>query len=96
MLNVVVITAGGTGGHLYPAQALAQQLLKQSPPFEILFAAAGLAKNRYFDRNRFLFKKSRVCLFYLLTYGSFLRELCIFLGALRKVLKFLKVLDRIL
>lgn len=52
----VLITAGGTGGHLYPAQALAQQLLKQ-PPSDVLFVAGGLAKNRYFESQRFPFQE---------------------------------------
>lgn len=52
----VVITAGGTGGHLYPAQALAQQLKKQTSS-EILFIAGGLKTNRYFDRNSFSFQE---------------------------------------
>ena len=44
----VVITAGGTGGHLYPAQALAQQLKKLSPSREVLFVAGGLLTSRFF------------------------------------------------
>jgi UDP-N-acetylglucosamine--N-acetylmuramyl-(pentapeptide) pyrophosphoryl-undecaprenol N-acetylglucosamine transferase len=46
----ILISAGGTGGHLYPAQALAQQLKKQAPDSDTLFVAAGLKTNRYFDR----------------------------------------------
>ncbi|MFI0434254.1 MAG: UDP-N-acetylglucosamine--N-acetylmuramyl-(pentapeptide) pyrophosphoryl-undecaprenol N-acetylglucosamine transferase [Parachlamydiaceae bacterium] len=53
----ILITAGGTGGHLYPAQALAQQLVKKGAPVDILFAAGGLAKNRYFDSQRFPFRE---------------------------------------
>lgn len=53
----VLITAGGTGGHLYPAQALAQQLLKQASPADVLFVAGGLSKNRYFDSGRFSFQE---------------------------------------
>lgn len=55
----VVITAGGTGGHLYPAQALAQQLRKQSnvPAPDVLFMAGGLNTNRYFDRGNFPFQE---------------------------------------
>lgn len=48
MSKRILITAGGTGGHIYPAQGLAQQL---TPEHEILFVAGGLQKNRYFDRN---------------------------------------------
>jgi UDP-N-acetylglucosamine--N-acetylmuramyl-(pentapeptide) pyrophosphoryl-undecaprenol N-acetylglucosamine transferase len=53
----VLITAGGTGGHLYPAQALAQQLMKQSPAADVLFVAGGLGKSRYFDRQQFPFQE---------------------------------------
>lgn len=53
----VLITAGGTGGHLYPAQALAQQLKNQTSPSEVLFVAGGLQMNRFFDRNQFHFEE---------------------------------------
>lgn len=52
----ILITAGGTGGHVFPAQALAQQLAKLNPTPEILFAAGGLSTNRYFDRAAFQFQ----------------------------------------
>jgi UDP-N-acetylglucosamine--N-acetylmuramyl-(pentapeptide) pyrophosphoryl-undecaprenol N-acetylglucosamine transferase len=57
----IVITAGGTGGHLYPAQALAQQLMQQSAASHILFVAGGLGANRYFDRHRFPFHEIACC-----------------------------------
>lgn len=53
----VLITAGGTGGHLYPAQGLAQQLKKLSNPCDVLFVAGGLNSNRYFDRAHFNFNE---------------------------------------
>lgn len=53
----IIIAAGGTGGHLFPAQALAQQLQQYSSPSDILFVSGGLGKNRYFDRDKFLFKE---------------------------------------
>lgn len=53
----VLITAGGTGGHVYPAQALAGQLLKHVSPSDILFVAAGLAKNRHFESHRYSFQE---------------------------------------
>jgi UDP-N-acetylglucosamine--N-acetylmuramyl-(pentapeptide) pyrophosphoryl-undecaprenol N-acetylglucosamine transferase len=53
----VLITAGGTGGHLYPAQALAQQLLHSSGAINVLFVAGGLGNNRYFDRSNFSFQE---------------------------------------
>lgn len=56
-LKKIVITAGGTGGHLYPAQALAQQLKKQTLPHEVLFVAGGLSSNRNFDQKNFPFRE---------------------------------------
>ncbi len=48
MCKKIVITVGGTGGHIYPAMALAQQLL-QDPNLTLLFAGGGLHGNRYFQ-----------------------------------------------
>ena len=49
----ILITAGGTGGHIFPAQGLAQQLSDH----DVLFVAGGLGTNRYFDRTLFSFKE---------------------------------------
>lgn len=53
----IVISAGGTGGHLFPAQALAEELTQQIPSVECLFIAGGLQTNRYFDRHNFSFQE---------------------------------------
>jgi len=52
----VLFAAGGTGGHLFPATALAEQLQRQYPSAKILFAGAALSRNAYFDKGSFLFK----------------------------------------
>ena len=39
-MNKVIISGGGTGGHVFPAIAIANQIKKQSPKTEILFIGA--------------------------------------------------------
>ena len=50
----VLIAAAGTGGHLFPAQALAHDLQKLG--IDVTFAGHGLSKNRYFRREEFSFE----------------------------------------
>jgi UDP-N-acetylglucosamine--N-acetylmuramyl-(pentapeptide) pyrophosphoryl-undecaprenol N-acetylglucosamine transferase len=50
MKRKVVIVAGGTGGHIYPAQSLARQMQKLDPQVDILFVGGGLKTNPYFDK----------------------------------------------
>lgn len=47
----VVIATGGTGGHIFPAQYLAEELLRQG--VDVLFVGGGLDTNRYFRKDRF-------------------------------------------
>ena len=49
----VMIATGGTGGHVYPAVALAQKIQDEWPDAEVLFVGGGLDSNRYFDRGVF-------------------------------------------
>ncbi len=53
MPKKIIIAAGGSGGHLYPAISLAKQLQLQSPNYELLFVAAGLDSNPFFDKDQF-------------------------------------------
>jgi len=52
----VLIATGGTGGHLLPAQRLAEQLQAQA---EVLFGGYKLSDSPYFDRERFSFEEIR-------------------------------------
>lgn len=54
MPKKILIATGGTGGHIYPAMALAQQFAKEDS--EVLFIGGGLSQNRYFDHSSFDFK----------------------------------------
>ncbi len=47
----IIIATGGTGGHIFPAQYLAEELVKQG--IEVLFVGGGLDTNRYFRKDRF-------------------------------------------
>lgn len=50
----ILITVGGTGGHVYPALALAQELKTSYPAsLEIQFAGGNLVANRYFEHGAF-------------------------------------------
>ncbi len=53
----ILICSGGTGGHVFPAQALAQQIMQRYKNVEILFAGGGLTANSYFDRKRFTYRE---------------------------------------
>jgi len=51
----VLITAGGTGGHIYPAEALAEQL--RAKGCDILFVGGKLSQNRYFHQNQYPYRE---------------------------------------
>lgn len=49
----ILIAVGGTGGHLYPAQALARQLIRFDESNVIMFAGGGLGENNFFAQKEF-------------------------------------------
>lgn len=51
----LIICAGGTGGHLYPAISVAEQIQSLQPNIEILFVGGGLAKNPFFQSSPYPF-----------------------------------------
>lgn len=53
MARRILITVGGTGGHIYPAIALAKQLKERYSDLYVAFAGGGLGKNVFFDRQAF-------------------------------------------
>jgi UDP-N-acetylglucosamine--N-acetylmuramyl-(pentapeptide) pyrophosphoryl-undecaprenol N-acetylglucosamine transferase len=56
MKKRVIITAGGTGGHIYPAISLAQQLTDKSSSVELLFVGGKLNENRFFSAHPYASK----------------------------------------
>ena len=56
-MNKILITTGGTGGHVYTAEALAQQLKKGNAPVELLFVGGGLSNNPYFARDKYSYEE---------------------------------------
>ena len=74
----VIIAAGGTGGHLLPAQEIARKL--QEKEIEVLFVGSGLKENAYFDRKNFQFHE-------ILAKTPFQKGLIRRLGALYALLK---------
>lgn len=57
MNKKIVIATGGTGGHIFPAMALATELSKRSPSTEIRFAGGALGSNPYFKDSSYAFKE---------------------------------------
>ncbi len=56
MSRKVIITVGGTGGHIFPALALAKQLQRSAPDVKLMFVGGNLATNPYFDQGTFLYR----------------------------------------
>ena len=64
MSKKILISAGGTGGHIYPALSLASQLKHAKQ--EVLFCGGNLEENRYFDKQAFSYRSVKC--------GSFLSK----------------------
>lgn len=56
MVKRALICTGGTGGHVFPALALAKQLKTEIPGIYIYFAGGGLSKNRFFEKESYPYK----------------------------------------
>lgn len=55
MKERILIALGGTGGHIFPAIAFAEELKDKLPSVEIEFIGGKLATNHYFDRSKYLY-----------------------------------------
>lgn len=58
MKKKLVMAVGGTGGHIYPAIALADQLKLENPHLDILFIGGKLEQNRYFEQGKYPYKST--------------------------------------
>lgn len=52
----VVITVGGTGGHVFPALGVAHELVIKRPSTEVFFLGGSLATNPYFEKDSFPYR----------------------------------------
>jgi UDP-N-acetylglucosamine--N-acetylmuramyl-(pentapeptide) pyrophosphoryl-undecaprenol N-acetylglucosamine transferase len=52
----IIITAGGTGGHIFPAIALGKQLMAADGSLELLYVGGNLDINPYFDKDLFRYQ----------------------------------------
>ncbi|MBS0630027.1 MAG: UDP-N-acetylglucosamine--N-acetylmuramyl-(pentapeptide) pyrophosphoryl-undecaprenol N-acetylglucosamine transferase [Verrucomicrobia bacterium] len=57
MRKKILLAVGGTGGHLFPAQALARDLKKLQSEIQILFGGGRLGSNHFFQKNQFPFRE---------------------------------------
>lgn len=53
----VLFAVGGTGGHLFPAQALARELKEKCENLDLLFVGSKLASNPFFQKSKFVFRE---------------------------------------
>ncbi len=52
----IIVAAGGSGGHLFPAVGLAEDLRGRHSGVDLVFCGGGLAKSAYFSRENFVFE----------------------------------------
>ncbi len=64
MLKKVIITGGGTGGHVFPAIAIANLLKKHNPEIDILFVTANGMEVPIIQKNNFPLKNVWISGFY--------------------------------
>ena len=61
-MKKIWIAVGGSGGHLYPAQTVAKELLAINPCYEIIFIGYGLSSSPFFEKNELFYDVRASCL----------------------------------
>ncbi|QJB55399.1 undecaprenyldiphospho-muramoylpentapeptide beta-N-acetylglucosaminyltransferase [Pseudodesulfovibrio sp. zrk46] len=57
VLNRVILTTGGTGGHIFPALAVADELRRRNPNVDILFIGGSGPEGKLADKHKIRFRE---------------------------------------
>jgi UDP-N-acetylglucosamine--N-acetylmuramyl-(pentapeptide) pyrophosphoryl-undecaprenol N-acetylglucosamine transferase len=72
--NRIIIATGGTGGHVFPAEALATELLSHG--YDVTFLGGGLKNNRYFHRNAFKYQEVKASSLFKWNFFATAKNIC--------------------
>jgi UDP-N-acetylglucosamine--N-acetylmuramyl-(pentapeptide) pyrophosphoryl-undecaprenol N-acetylglucosamine transferase len=56
-MKKVLIAVGGSGGHVLPAEVLADELIQKNPELDCLFVGSNLKTNPFFNKTKYKYKE---------------------------------------